>query len=176
MSSNASVRSRDVFCLKWKKYIISNLVRQYQSFKKLLNELEDSPLNSEQYAILVSFNFSTEISSEKLLIQHLLRAYDRVGRNGRPVIDINTTVPVHFGLGLIQMDLDEKNKVLTISAWTKYVSKLLKLTHFSSIFTIYFPCLHAWCSNSLQRTTQSEESGGKVTGKVYHACSGVYYA
>ena len=36
--------------------------------------------------------------------------------------DINSPVIVRFGLGLIKMQIDEKDNILTISAWTKYVS------------------------------------------------------
>ena len=32
------------------------------------------------------------------------------------------SVTVHFGLGLIQMELNEKDNQLTMSMWTKYVS------------------------------------------------------
>ena len=63
-----------------------------------------------------------DMSSEKRLIRMLLQRYNRVGKQGRPVHDITTPTPVKFGLGLIQMDLDEKKKILALSAWTRYVS------------------------------------------------------
>ena len=50
--------------------------------------------------------------------------YAGVGKNGRPVRNTSTAVPVEFGLGLIQMDLDEKYKVLIMSMWSRYVSDL----------------------------------------------------
>ena len=52
----------------------------------------------------------------------LMKNYDRVGRIGRPVRNVSTSVPVHFGLGLIQMSLNEKDKILSMSMWTRYVS------------------------------------------------------
>ena len=48
--------------------------------------------------------------------------YTTVGRNGRPVVNMSKSVLVEFGLGLIQMDLDEKNKILSTSMWSRYVS------------------------------------------------------
>ena len=61
------------------------------------------------------------LSSEKKLVRKLLNNYARIGRVGRPVRNVSTSVPVHFGLGLIQMSLDEKNKILSMSMWTRYV-------------------------------------------------------
>lgn len=67
-------------------------------------------------------HFRLELSAEKRLVRKLVRNYTALGRNGRPVKDVNKTVSVEFGLGLIQMDLDEKSKVLKMSMWSKYVS------------------------------------------------------
>ena len=64
------------------------------------------------------------MSAEKLLIRNLLNNYHRVGKNGRPVKNVTHAVPVTFGMGLIQLDLDEKHKMLTLSAWAKLVSFL----------------------------------------------------
>ncbi|ELU09980.1 hypothetical protein CAPTEDRAFT_105798, partial [Capitella teleta] len=60
------------------------------------------------------------ISAEKELINRLLARYDRVGRGGRPVLNASSPVNVSFGLGLIQMDLNEKEKILTMSMWTRH--------------------------------------------------------
>ncbi len=62
------------------------------------------------------------MSAEKTLIKHLVRNYKSIGNGGRPVLNVNDSVNVEFGLGLIQMDLDEKYKVLTMSMWSRYVS------------------------------------------------------
>ena len=64
------------------------------------------------------------MSAEKTLINKLLRNNERVGVSGRPVLNITSPVPVLFGLGLIQLDLDERHKILTMSMWTRYVSTL----------------------------------------------------
>ena len=57
-----------------------------------------------------------------MLTQHLLENYDAAGRAGRPVVNMSDVTSVSFGLGLIQMDLDEKEKVLETSMWAKMVS------------------------------------------------------
>lgn len=64
------------------------------------------------------------MSEEKKLINQILAMYDVLGTNGRPVRNISTPVTVEFGLGLIQMDLDEKYKVLKMSMWSRYVRTL----------------------------------------------------
>ena len=64
------------------------------------------------------------MSAEKRLIKTLLQNYEAVGKSGRPVYNISQKIDVEFGLGLIQMDLDEKYKVLKMSMWSKYVSQI----------------------------------------------------
>ena len=62
------------------------------------------------------------MSAEKRLIRHLLETYSLVGLGGRPVLNASHTTLVRFGLGLINMDLDETEKVLVTSMWIKMVS------------------------------------------------------
>lgn len=62
---------------------------------------------------------------EKKLIRDLLVTYEEVTPHGRPVVNDNTTVNVQFGLGLIQMELDEKEKALSLSLWAKYVNMFM---------------------------------------------------
>ena len=62
------------------------------------------------------------MSEEKRLCRNLMANYSLVGLNGRPVINTSQPSTVEFGLGLIQMDLDERNKILTTSMWARYVS------------------------------------------------------
>ena len=62
-------------------------------------------------------------SPEKLLCRDLLRKYHSLGLNGRPVMDRNRTITVFLKLGLIQVDLDEKSRILTLSVWAQYVSE-----------------------------------------------------
>ena len=64
----------------------------------------------------------SQISEEKTLCKSLLANYTSLGLNGRPVVNISKSMTVEFGLGLIQMDLDEKNKILSTSMWARYVS------------------------------------------------------
>ncbi|CAD5113925.1 DgyrCDS3084 [Dimorphilus gyrociliatus] len=66
-------------------------------------------------------NCSGNVSFEKLLINDLMTEYKKWGKSGRPVRNISTVSNVSFSLGLIQMDLNEKDKVLTMSMWTRYV-------------------------------------------------------
>ena len=61
------------------------------------------------------------MSEEKKLMKHLLENYEKIGNGGRPVLNISSVVEVEFGLGLIQMDLDERYKVLKMSMWSRYV-------------------------------------------------------
>lgn len=62
-------------------------------------------------------------SSEKRLIKQLVDNYERAGKIGRPVKNTKDRVVVGYGLSLFQLlDLDEKNQILTVNVWTKYVS------------------------------------------------------
>ena len=63
------------------------------------------------------------VSDEKKLISMLLERYLRLGSDGRPVRNTSTPVSVHFGLGLIKMELLEKENMLSMSTWTRYVSR-----------------------------------------------------
>lgn len=66
------------------------------------------------------------MSAEKRLIKDLIETYRQAGVVGRPVKNTSDPIVVSFGLALIQiMKLDEKNQVLTISTWSRYVSGLI---------------------------------------------------
>ena len=65
-----------------------------------------------------------QISAEKKLVNKLLNNYSRIRQDGRPVQNDSVSVPVSFGLGLVQMELNEKDAVLILSMWTRYVSYL----------------------------------------------------
>ena len=69
------------------------------------------------------------MSAEKRLLNTLMTNYQRVGRPGRPVLNITTATHVVFALGLIQMDLDEKHNILTMSMWTRLVSYGITTTY-----------------------------------------------
>ncbi len=56
-------------------------------------------------------------------MQTLIARYDRIGRDGRPVLNAARAVEVNYSLALIQMDLNEKQKILSMSMWTRYVRK-----------------------------------------------------
>ena len=62
------------------------------------------------------------ISEEKRLVRFLMRRYKLAGRGGRPVLNFTEPVKVAFGLGLIQMELNEKYKMLVTSMWSTIVS------------------------------------------------------
>ena len=61
------------------------------------------------------------VSAEKRLCRELMANYSSLGINGRPVINMSTAIVVSFSLGLINMDLDEKHKILISSMWSRYV-------------------------------------------------------
>ncbi len=65
-------------------------------------------------------------SLEKQLIKDLMTNYTSIGINGRPIDNMSLPITVSFGLGLIQMDLNENDKILTTSMWSLYVSTKLK--------------------------------------------------
>ncbi|OON13778.1 hypothetical protein X801_10440, partial [Opisthorchis viverrini] len=61
-------------------------------------------------------------SSEKRLIKQLINNYEKAGKIGRPVKNNKETVVVGLGLSLFQLlHLNEKNQILTINVWTKYI-------------------------------------------------------
>jgi hypothetical protein len=62
------------------------------------------------------------MSAEKRLTQEMTNRYRDIGIGGRPVVNTNTTTNVRFGLGLIQMELDEREKILASSMWVIMVS------------------------------------------------------
>lgn len=62
-----------------------------------------------------NFTDEQEVPDEQRLLMKLLNNYNS---NVRPVINSNHSVPVTFGISLIQvMDMDEKNQVLTLNVW-----------------------------------------------------------
>ncbi len=67
------------------------------------------------------------ISEEKRLVRFLMRRYRLAGRGGRPVLNYTESVKVAFGLGLIQMELNEKLKMLITSMWSRFVSIDIKV-------------------------------------------------
>ena len=71
------------------------------------------------------------LSDEDQLIKHLLHMYKRRGRYGRPVKHFNDSVKIQFNMQLIQiMDLDEKEQVLTLNVWDRYVSRTIIWRHY----------------------------------------------
>ena len=76
---------------------------------------------------LVVRSLST-LSDEKRLIKRLLEKYEGIGVIGRPVTNMSQTVSVSYGMSLIQiLDVDEKNQVLTINVWSRYVRTFLAI-------------------------------------------------
>ena len=57
------------------------------------------------------------------MVKQLLEKYEKIGKIGRPVRNVNQTLNVEFGLSLFQiMDLDEADQMFTVNAWNKFVS------------------------------------------------------
>ena len=78
---------------------------------------------------LPDFNNELNITSkEKLLVKMLLKRYEKLGKEGRPVVNTSDPVKVLFGLSLIQiLDVDIKDQVLKTNIWYTYVSYLYLL-------------------------------------------------
>ncbi|GFO18687.1 neuronal acetylcholine receptor subunit alpha-7 [Plakobranchus ocellatus] len=65
-----------------------------------------------------------ELSEEDKLIKTLLARYKRRGRYGRPLEHFNDTIKIFYNMQLLQiMDLDERNQVLTLNVWDRYIWK-----------------------------------------------------
>lgn len=72
------------------------------------------------------------MSEEKRLARDLHIKYEQMGLSGRPVLNISHPVKAKFALGLIKMELREKENVLILSTWARYVSQWKTLhTHIS---------------------------------------------
>ncbi|XP_059152826.1 neuronal acetylcholine receptor subunit beta-3-like [Physella acuta] len=62
------------------------------------------------------------LSKEDKLIKTLMQRYRRRGTYARPVKNYNDSILVSYNMQLIQiMDLEEKNQVLTLNVWDRYV-------------------------------------------------------
>ena len=64
------------------------------------------------------------LSDEKKINKYLKRSYIKIGVSGRPVMNNNDSTPMYLGLGLIQMDLNERDKLLMTSMWVRMVSNI----------------------------------------------------
>ncbi len=64
---------------------------------------------------------SDQASDEKKLAQNLQRNYQLVGKTGRPVRNALQPILLKFGMGLISMNVEEKENMLSLSVWTKLV-------------------------------------------------------
>ena len=62
------------------------------------------------------------MSDEARLLRHLLDQYEKMGTSSRPTYNSSAPTEVHFGIRLIQLDVDEKNQLLKTSAWLRMVS------------------------------------------------------
>ena len=71
------------------------------------------------------FSEDDDISAEKRLIKELFDRYNKCGVDGRPVKNTSHPVSVQFGLGLIKLELMEKENMLYMSTWTRFVSSLV---------------------------------------------------
>ena len=75
-----------------------------------------------EFVVDVPSAYDAEPSLEKQLSKQLMQNYSKVGLNGRPIANMSNAIDVSFGLGLIQMDLNERDKILSTSMWSRYVS------------------------------------------------------
>ena len=94
------------------------------------------------YENIISLIFGyaySSVSAEKRLCRELMANYSSLGINGRPVTNMSTPIVVSFSLGLINMDLDEKHKILISSMWSRYVSTFLLLDRYCNAISL------VWC-------------------------------
>ena len=64
----------------------------------------------------------SRMSDEARLLRHLFDQYEKMGTSSRPTYNSSAPTAVHFGIRLIQLDVDEKNQLLKTSAWLRMVS------------------------------------------------------
>ena len=76
--------------------------------------------NVRAYAMFVPHRF---ISWERTLLRDMESSYNGSAKFGRPVVDSRKALRLRFRVGLIKLELNEKEKLLTLSTWTKYVSR-----------------------------------------------------
>ena len=62
-------------------------------------------------------------SWERTLLRDMELSYNGSAKFGRPVVDSRKALRLRFRVGLIKLELNEKEKLLTLSTWTKYVSR-----------------------------------------------------
>ena len=78
------------------------------------------------FVFFFKFSAPIDMPDEKRIIHELLRLYELRGIDGRPVRNSSMPVSLNFSIQLIQiMDLDEKNQILKLSVWDRYVSNTL---------------------------------------------------
>ena len=82
------------------------------------------------------FSVLDEASDEKRLAQTLLRNYKLLGKIGRPVKNSSQPLHLKFGMGLISMNVEEKENMLSLSVWTKLVRVILKI-HLNTVSIVY---------------------------------------
>ena len=74
--------------------------------------------------------FSDErlIAPEKRLTKHLAHNYERVGVDGRPVVNTSTALAVNISFSLIQiLQFDPTQQVITLVGWISLVRYITSL-------------------------------------------------
>ncbi|KAK3729541.1 hypothetical protein RRG08_044056 [Elysia crispata] len=90
-----------------------------------------------------------ELSFEDKLIKKLVARYKRRGKWGRPLQHYNETITIYYNMQLIQiMDLDERNQVLTLNVWDRYIWYDMHIKwdpqEFGGVDTIRIPSNKIW--------------------------------
>ncbi|XP_059147495.1 neuronal acetylcholine receptor subunit alpha-2-like [Physella acuta] len=93
-------------------------------------------------------------SKEKLLVKRLISRYQRMGKEGRPVVNTSDAVRVDFGLSLIQiLDVDVKDQVLKTNVWYEYTWQdvLLRwdVEEYDNITDVRIPSSNIWLPDIL---------------------------
>ena len=80
-----------------------------------------------------SVSLAVSMSDEKRLIKHMLDNYNRIGKEGRPVLNVNSTLTIALGLSLIQLEVDETSQTLILNMWQRLASITLRLIRLNSM-------------------------------------------
>ena len=135
MTSLYWIRALVFLTVQWLQYFCSSWLT-----KHLLNQTEFSFFFTIDNVLVLSV-YRSYISDEARLFDTILRNYRPYKKLSRPVLNVSATIPVSFGISLIQiLGFDVKQQVLTTLIWKKYVSQ--------SVWTVIFKL----CQNTDSRS------------------------
>ena len=113
------------------------------------------------------------ISEETRLIHYLIKIYKLVRKDSRPVLNHSEPVKVHFGMGLVQLEVDEEAKVLVTSMWTRYqwrdMHMVWSLEEYGGIRSVEIESKYIWLPDVMLYNTEDTEVPIRYTKvEAYH--------